>query len=140
MKLTTILAALLALAASPAGAQEELPPPTLQKMQFERVVPSGKTQRVGGFHSLYPDCSDFGFADLRVIKKPEHGTAKIEKTSLFPDYPKSNERHVCNGKKAPAAAIIYKSAARYVGEDTFVVLIFIHGGIAREITYIIDVR
>ena len=46
----------------------------LQKADVTRFVASGKSQRIGFFYSLHPDCTAQGDVEVRVTKQPEHGT------------------------------------------------------------------
>jgi hypothetical protein len=83
----------------------------LEKKQFTRVVPSGANQRIGFFHAVNPDCTASGNVNVRIIKKPEHGTVETTPTMHFPNYPKESIRSKCNQHRVKGMQINYKSGA-----------------------------
>jgi hypothetical protein len=131
--LLTVLA--LGLLSSSAFAQEE----GLQKKQYTRVV-SGKNLRIGFYTSLSPDCVSNGEVEVRVTKKPEHGTVETAVGMYYPGYPKENIRSKCNEHKVKGIQVNHKSAEKYTGKDEFDLLILFPTGIAWEVHYDIDVR
>jgi hypothetical protein len=131
--LLTVLA--FGLLSSPAFAQEGL-----EKRQLTRVVASGTNQRIGFFTALNPDCTASGNVNIRVTKKPEHGSAEITTTINFPSYPKEHSRSKCNDHKVRGMQINYKSAEKYVGSDELELLVLFPNGFAWEVHYNIDVR
>jgi len=132
--LLTVLA--FGLLSSSAIAQEE----GLQKKQYTRVVSSGKNQRIGFFTSLTPDCVSNGEVEVRVTKKPEHGTVETTATTYYPGYPKENIRFKCNEHKVKGIQVNHKSAEKYTGKDEFDLLILFPSGTAWEAHYDLDVR
>jgi hypothetical protein len=112
----------------------------LQQEQATRVVPSGTSQRIGGFTALNPDCTASGDVNVRVTKQPEHGTVEVRPGSFFPGYPKDNLRSKCNQHKVRGQEIHYKSAEKYVGDDTLDLLVLFPGGFARELHVNLSVR
>ena len=131
--LLTVLA--YGLLSSPAFAQEGL-----EKRQFTRVVASGTNQRIGFFTALNPDCTASGNVNIRVTKKPEHGSTETTTTINFPGYPKEHSRFKCNDHKVRGMQINYKSAEKYVGSDELELLVLFPNGFAWEVHYNIDVR
>jgi hypothetical protein len=131
-----LLAALaFGLLSSSAFAQEGL-----EKKQFTRVVPSGTNQRISFFHALHPDCTASGNVNIRVTKQPEHGAVETIPTIAFPTYSKDNIRYKCNQHKVKGVQVNYKSAEKYVGDDTVDLLVFYPNGFAWEVHYDISVR
>jgi hypothetical protein len=130
--LLTVLA--FGLLSSSAFAQEGL-----QKKQFTRVVASSKNQRIGFFAYTTPDCVG-GEVEVRITKQPEHGTTQTTKTSDFPNYPKEHVRFKCNDHKVRGIQLNYKSADKYVGDDTLDLLVLWPVGTALEVRYNIEVR
>jgi hypothetical protein len=112
----------------------------LRKEQATRVVASSKDQRIGFFTYLTPDCDSGGEVEVRITKKPEHGTAETTTATNFPGYPKENIRFKCNEHKVRGVQINYKSAEEYVGDDTLDLLVLFPGGFAWEVHYDISVR
>jgi hypothetical protein len=82
----------------------------LRKDQALRVVSSSKSQRIGFFTFLNPDCASGGEVEVRITKKPEHGTAETTTATNFPGYPKGNIRAKCNEHRVRGVQINYKSA------------------------------
>src|SRR5262249_31143047 len=112
----------------------------LRKEQATRVVASSKDQRIGFFTYLTPDCDSGGEVEIRITKKPEHGTAETTTATNFPNYPKENIRARCNEHKVRGVQINYESAEKYVGSDELELLVLFPGGFAWEIHYDISVR
>jgi hypothetical protein len=77
---------------------------------------------------------------LRVTKQPEHGTGETIATTNYPNYPKENIRFKCNEHKVRGMQISYKSAEKYVGDDTLDLLVLFPAGTAWEVHYDISVR
>ena len=131
--LLTVLA--FGLLSSSAFAQEGL-----EKKQWTRVVASRAKTRIGFFYALHPDCTASGDVTLRVTKQPEHGTGETIATTNYPNYPKENIRLMCNEHKVRGMQISYKSAEKYVGDDTLDLLVLFPAGTAWEAHYDISVR
>ena len=131
--LLTVLA--FGLLSSSAFAQEGL-----EKRQITRVVASGTNQRIGFFTALNPDCTAMGNVNIRVTKQPEHGSTETTPTINFPTYPKAHSRSKCNDHKVRGKQVDYKSAEKYVGDDTLDLLVLFPGGFAWEVHFDISVR
>jgi hypothetical protein len=112
----------------------------LRKEQATRVVASSKNQRIGFFTYLTPNCDSGGEVEVRITKRPEHGTAETTTATNFPNYPKENIRARCNGHKVRGVEINYESAEKYVGSDELELLVLFPGGFAWEVHYDISVR
>ena len=130
----------LGLLSSSAFAQEKSPEQMLEKQQLARVVTSGTNQRIGFFYAVNPDCSAGGDVDIRVTKQPEHGTVETITATNLPAFPKENIRARCNNRKVRGVQVNYKSAEKYVGDDTLDLLVLFPGGFAREVHLNINVR
>ena len=112
----------------------------LESETFSRVVASGTKQQIGFFTSLNPDCSAMGDVNVRVTKQPEHGTVETVATTNYPGYPKENLRSKCNQHKVRGQQISYRSAEKYIGNDTLELLVLYPGGFAREFHVDVSVR
>jgi hypothetical protein len=112
----------------------------LGKKQFSRVVASETNQRIGFFCAVNPDCTASGNVNVRMTKKPEHGTVEITPTTHFPNFPKEEIRFKCNQHKVKGMQINYKSAEKYVGADAFELLVLFPAGAAWEVHYDVSVR
>src|SRR6202035_1729741 len=87
------------------------PPQTLTP-----TVVSGKQSQVNFFYALNPDCSTRGEGDIRLIKKPEHGTVEFTQGSSFPSFPENTQWFHCNRQKVPGTLVMYKSEDGYSGK------------------------
>jgi hypothetical protein len=108
-------AAGIALAMMCLACQGETRPPQI----LTPVVVSGKQAQVGFFYGLNPDCSTRGEGDIRLIKKPEHGTVEFTQGESFPNYPQTSPWHHCNKQKVPGSLVTYKSDEGYIGKEYF---------------------
>lgn len=72
-------------------------------------------------YATNPDCSSAGAVVMRVAQAPEHGRVSIRRAGVFPRFPASNPRSVCNRRRVPGMRATYVSQRGYVGPD-FVVL------------------
>jgi hypothetical protein len=111
-----------------------------EKQQLTGVVASGTNQRVGFFYAVNPDCSASGDVTVRVTKQPEHGTVETITATNLPTFPKENIRARCNNQKVRGVQVNYKSAEKYVGDDTLDLLVLFPGGFGREVHLNINVR
>src|SRR6516225_6799280 len=111
-----------------------------QKMELTGVVASGTNQRIGFFYAVNPDCSATGDVNVRVTKQPEHGTVETAAATNFPNFERENIRYRCNQHKVRGQQVNYKSAEKYVGDDTLDLLVLFPGGFAREVHLNISVR
>jgi len=112
----------------------------LQSLQLARTVPSGTKQRIGFIYAVNPDCSASGDVTVRVTKQPEHGTVETITATNFPSFPKENVRARCNNHKVRGVQVNYRSAEKYVGDDTLDLLSLYPGGFGQEVHFNISVR
>ncbi|HVX75236.1 MAG TPA: hypothetical protein VHB49_03850 [Bradyrhizobium sp.] len=89
--------------------------------QAEKVVASGRPLMLDEAYATNPDCSSAGAVVMRVAQAPEHGRVSIRRAGVFPRFPASNPRSVCNRRRVPGMRATYVSQRGYVGPD-FVVL------------------
>lgn len=83
-----------------------------------KTAPSGHTINVYETTGLNPNCSRTGAVTFRTIRSPLHGKLSIVSARVFPTYPSSNIRSVCNSRAVPGYRATYTSARGYVGRDT----------------------
>jgi hypothetical protein len=111
-----------------------------EKQELTGVVASGTNQRVGFFYAVNPDCTASGNVTVRVTKQPEHGAVETITATNLPAFPKENIRARCNNQKVRGVQVNYKSAEKYVGDDTLDLLVLFPGGFGREVHLNINVR
>ena len=100
----TVLVALLF--ASPAIAQQSF-----------KVAVSGKPVMLNFVYNTAPDCTNHGYAEVRIISQPQNGRVSVTRTTGFPTFPASNIRHVCNSRRVPGVEVRYTSRAGFLGTD-----------------------
>jgi hypothetical protein len=145
MRTALTVYALLGVLLSPASAQENTDEAYrfggVQRFEFTRFVPSGKTVALDFAYALNPDCSLVeGGVDLKTTSEPSNGTVEFKPGIRFPNFSKTNVRYKCNEKKTNGTLINYKSKAGYVGTDKFEVLVLYPSGYAREVEYTVNVK
>jgi len=111
----------------------------MKKVEFVRFAPSGKTMNLRFLLALNPDCSvvDYEFA---ITKQAEHGKAEIVPHADYSTYTKDNPRAKCNEQKIEGFMLTYKSNNGYTGPDSFTYWELTPSGLAREVTYHLNVR
>jgi hypothetical protein len=112
------------LAVSPAFA---LPP---------KVAVSGKPMIVWEGYAINPDCTTMGQMTFRLTR-PAHGQVSLQKAKVFPHFPPSNPRNICNNRTVPGQRATYTSTANYTGRDGFSYDVI--GPAGREWTETVDV-
>ncbi len=90
--------------------------------------------------SLQPDCSLNAYLTVRILSLPTHGTATVERGRYYPNYPKNNDRSVCNDRPADGTAVWYQSTPGYVGDDAVELEVIGTDGRAARISYHIEVK
>ncbi len=131
------LAVICAISVTAAGSRlaQTRPPQTVTP-----VVVSGKQTQVGFVWALDPDCSTRGETELRILKKPEHGTMEITPGSSFPHFPEKTVLFHCNSQKVPGSLIMYKSGDGYTGKDYFDIEFIGPRGADYTIKYVVTVK
>jgi hypothetical protein len=81
-------------------------------------VVAGHEVKVYWAYSLNPDCTPNGQIVVRLTQQPQHGRIAIRNARLFPNYPSSNIRYVCNTRRVPGIEAYYHPASGYIGFDT----------------------
>ena len=92
---------------------------------------SGKSQVVGWWYWLGPDCSASP-VEVRIVEPPKHGQLLIERGQSFPDYPQDNVRYKCNSHKVFGTLVSYRGQPGFSGDDeTTVEATYISGYTSR---------
>jgi hypothetical protein len=106
--------------------------------QADKAVASGRPLKLYHAYSTNPDCSSAGAVVLRVVQPPEHGRVSISQTGVFPSFPESNPRSVCNRRRVSGVQATYVSQRGYLGPDFVVLQILFPAG--RESNVSIAIR
>jgi hypothetical protein len=105
-----------------------------------RTVPAGATVRLGHFAFLNPDCSFGGYAEVRALSPPAHGTFAIQQGEDYTNYAANNQRYDCNKQKSRLIEVMYTPAVGYHGADEFVMLAIYPNGSTATSRYTITVE
>jgi hypothetical protein len=107
---------------------------------FERFAVGGKKSKFAAFYSLNIDCSAAAWQEVRVVKQPENGEAKLVEMLTQINYTAPNVRVKCNGKSTKAKALEYTPTKGYVGNDVIEVETISESGEHHTYTYNITVK
>src|ERR1700743_1584469 len=112
---------------------------SIASAQAAKVVASGRPLML--YHAYYtnPDCTFGGAVVMRVSQSPEHGRVSIRPTGVFPRFPESNIRNVCNRRRGPGMEATYVSQRGYLGSDLVVLDVLFPNGRGQRVTLPIQV-
>jgi hypothetical protein len=104
----------------------------------DKAVASGRPLKLYHAYSTNPDCSSAGAVVMRVTQQPLHGRVSISQTGVFPKFPDSNPRNVCNRRRVAGVQAMYVSQRGYIGPDFVVLQVLFPAG--RESNVSIAIR
>ena len=104
-----------------------------------RTAIAGRPLKLGHWYSVNPDCSSVGQTEVRIASGPQRGTLAVKYASDFPNYPSSNVRSTCNGRRVPSAQLWYTPARSVVGQDHVSAVIVFPSGATRSPSYTINI-
>lgn len=107
---------------------------SMASAQAEKVVASGRPLMLYNAYYTNPDCTSGGTVVMRVSQAPEHGRVSIHPTGVFPRFPESNIRNVCNRRRVPGMEATYVSQRGYLGPDLVVLEVLFPNGTGRRVT------
>jgi hypothetical protein len=112
-----------------------------QKMEIKKAAIGSAKISLWNIYAVNPDCTphDPG-PTLTISQPPEHGTANIDDSNIFPNFPQTNSRSVCNTQQVPGLQAFYTANGGYRGSDRMVLLAATADGAVRQITVNIDVH
>jgi hypothetical protein len=94
----------------------------------EKVVASGRPLLLYQAYATNPNCTSAGTVVVRVAQPPDHGRVNIRQTGVFPRFPESNLRNVCNRRRVPGVEATYVSQRGYIGSDFTVLEVLFPAG------------
>ena len=106
----------------------------------DRVVASGRTQKIAYFNAIDPTCRSMGAMAISLIEEPHAGKVQLAQGQEYPNFTTLNSRSRCNTRRLPATQVLYTAAPGYVGSDEFALEVVGPLGAARRIRYRIAVR
>ena len=92
-----------------------------EDINLNKTVVAGKKAALNAMYSINPNCTPTGDIDLKLIDKPEHGKAQIDKALVYPNFDRTNVRAACNTRQVSASVVTYVADGSFSGEDKFVV-------------------
>jgi hypothetical protein len=107
--------------------------------QADKAVASGRPLKLYHAYSTNPDCSSAGAVVMRVTQQPLHGRVSIGHTGVFPSFPESNPRNVCNRRRVAGVQAIYVSQRGYLGPDFVVLQVLFPAGRSSNVSIAINV-
>jgi hypothetical protein len=107
--------------------------------QADKVVAPGRPLKLYEAYSTNPDCTSAGAVVLRIAQPPSHGRVSINQGGVFPSFPLSNPRSVCNRRRVPGVHATYVSERGYLGPDLVVLQALFPSGRGVNITVAIRV-
>ena len=106
----------------------------------DKGVLCGRALKLYHAYSTNPDCTASGTVEMRVSQSPEHGRVSIHRAAVFPRFPDSNVRSVCNRRRVPGVEATYVSQRGYVGSDYVALEVFYPAGRVVSVRVPINVR
>jgi hypothetical protein len=93
-------------------------PAAPKPVEISRIVAADRDLRLDFLYAINPDCTSIGFATVRILEQPKHGTITIENGTGFTNFPTTNLRAECNKRRSDGVVIVYKPDAGYTGPDS----------------------
>lgn len=103
-------------------------------------VVAGHEVRVNWGVAINPDCRSSGQVVMRVTQPHQHGRVTIRSGGVFPNFPASNVRNVCNTRRVPGVEAYYRPEPGYLGFDSVGFETIFPSGDYRTYTANIQVR
>jgi hypothetical protein len=107
---------------------------SMASAQAGKVVVSGRPLMLYHAYATNPDCTSAGTVVIRVSQAPEHGRVFIRQAAVFPRFPESNPRSVCNRRRVRGMEATYVSQRGYIGPDYVVLEVFFPAGRGVRVT------
>jgi hypothetical protein len=111
-----------------------------KRAEISRVVAADRDVRLDFLYSINPDCTSVGYAAVRIVQQPKHGTITILNTTGFSNFPADNVRAECNKRRSDGVAIVYKPDPGYTGADSADLEVIFASGNLKKPHYAIDIR
>ena len=116
------------------------PKPFDSAYTMARFALAGKKSTLGSFFSLKVDCSPMDWNEVKIVKPPKNGEAKLVDGTTFPGYTAPNPRTKCNEKSVNASMLEYTPAQGYAGPDSIQLESIDSGGSRARYTINITVK
>jgi len=112
----------------------------VKKVEYTRYAFDGRKINLQFMGTLNADCTQPEEYEASIITEPKHGVAELEPRTDFMNYAKDNPRAKCNETKYASLMLTYKAKDGYAGPDSVTVFEVFPSGLAREITFTLNVR
>jgi len=111
-----------------------------QNLNRSVTVESGRATRLAFWVFANPDCTNFGYTDVRESAPPEHGALIVRRVEDFGYWPPQNPRSACNKRRVPGVLIEYKSASGFAGIDHVAYDLFFPNSGSRHVEITVNVK
>jgi len=115
---------------------QQAAPETLERA---RTVASDQKLRLDFLYTLNPDCTSMGFATVRILERPQHGTITVENGNGYTGFPQNNPRYECNKSQSEGVVLNYEPEAGFVGTDSINIDAIYPSGSSQKRHYAIHV-
>ena len=109
-------------------------------VNLSRTVAADQKLRLDFLYSINPDCTSIGFATVRVLEQPKHGTIAIANDTGYTNVPARNPRAECNKRRSDGVAVTYQPEPGYTGTDSISLDSILPSGFLSKRHYTVDVR
>jgi hypothetical protein len=114
-------------------------PNPAQIVEIKRALTMGQRRQIDFLFSLNIDCSSIGFATVRVIEQPRHGTVVAEHATGNSTFLPGNPRSECNSHQSDGTAVYYQPETDFTGEDSVTIESIFASGTSTKRHYSITV-
>jgi len=104
------------------------------------VAIAGHPVRFYQAYSTNPDCTSSGQVVVRITQAPEHGRVTVKNANVFPNFPASNIRSVCNRRRVAGVVVQYVSERGYTGVDQAAIQVVYLTGTSRTFSASLTVQ
>ncbi len=101
---------------------------------------AGQTINLMNYATVNPDCTAGDPVTIKITEQPSHGKAVESNSDVFPSFPPTNPRFVCNRMKFPSTLVQYTAPEGFSGTDVVTVELFTASGGDSELKYLITVK
>jgi hypothetical protein len=133
------IAAMFAVSATSAGANETKPKSKVRNTDIKRSLFSGNESPLDPIGGVRSDCT-VPIADVRIVKPPAHGKVRFEESKAVVTVRKGPIHKLCFGKKVDVAMPFYKADEKFIGEDRLVIEFDTKLGAVRRFSYVLTVN
>jgi hypothetical protein len=107
---------------------------------FFKTMAAGSKLKLAGYNTVNADCSSAGYAVVRILNQPAHGTPRIATGVTCPHHASSDPHSLCNVRRVPSVNVEYSPEKGFLGSDYVVLEAIFPSGTDRTDSYAIEVK